>query len=189
MPSPATLDSAETLVVDETYIGGDPENWHAKRKAEMKARAGAGTRKTPVVSLIDAERGIARSKVVPWIDSKSLRDVISANVDMATAVLHTDSHNGYVPVGRVMAGHHVVNHKTGQYVTEKSKGTNQVENFFSQLKRSIDGTHHHVSVEHLHRYLGEFDFRYSTCKAQDSVRMEILCDNLEGRLPYKKVSA
>jgi len=34
----------------------------------------------------------------------------------------------------------------------------------AQLKRSINGTHHHVSPEHLHRYLAEFDFRYSTCK-------------------------
>ena len=37
--------------------------------------------------------------------------------------------------------------------------TNHAEGYFSQLKRSIDGTHHHVSQEHLGRYLAEFDFR------------------------------
>ena len=31
--------------------------------------------------------------------------------------------------------------------------TNAVEGFFSQLKRSIDGTNHHVSRTHLPRYL------------------------------------
>jgi hypothetical protein len=92
------------VAVDEAYVGGDPTNWHADRRASMGAKAGRGSKKTPVVSLIDAERGVARSKVVPWVDSKSLRDVISANVDMATAVLHTDSHKGYLPVGSVMAG-------------------------------------------------------------------------------------
>jgi hypothetical protein len=43
--------------------------------------------------------------------------------------------------------------------------------YFSQLKRSIDGTHHHVSKTHLDRYLAQFDFLYSLCKASDSVRM------------------
>ena len=50
--------------------------------------------------------------------------------------------------------------------------TNQAENFFSQLKRSLDGTHHHVNVEHLPRYLAEFDYRYSTRKLSDQARME-----------------
>ena len=64
--------------------------------------------------------------------------------------------------------------------------TNRLENYFSQLKRSIDGTHHHVSREHLPRYLAEFDFRYSTCDMTDSQRMGLLVDRSEGRrLTYK----
>jgi hypothetical protein len=39
--------------------------------------------------------------------------------------------------------------------------TNTVEGFFSLLKRGIYGCYFHVSEEHLHRYLAEFDFRYS----------------------------
>ena len=68
--------------------------------------------------------------------------------------------------------------------------TNAIEGFFSQLKRSIDGTHHRVSVDHLHRYLAEFDFRFSTCKMSDTARMQKLIDQTEGRrLAYKRVSA
>jgi hypothetical protein len=52
--------------------------------------------------------------------------------------------------------------------------TNRVENFFSQLKRSIDGTHHHVSTTHLGRYLGEFDFRYSYRKESDAAKFDCL---------------
>lgn len=61
------------------------------------------------------------------------------------------------------------------------------EGFFSQLKRSIDGTHHHVSVEHLPRYLAQFDFMYSYCHDTDSARMRRLLGQVAGRrLTYKQ---
>ena len=103
---------------------------------------------------------------------------------MPFATLHTDSLHAYKNIGATMAGHHSVDHSKGEYATDKTKGTNQVENFFSQLKRSLDGTHHHVSREHLDRYLGEFDFRYATCKMSDTERMSLLIDQLDGRLTY-----
>ena len=66
--------------------------------------------------------------------------------------------------------------------------SNQAENFFSQLKRSIDGTHHRVSVEHLPRYLAEFDYRFSTRKMSDTARMQALMGRVGGRrLTYKRV--
>jgi hypothetical protein len=49
------------------------------------------------------------------------------------------------------------------------------------LKRSLDGTHHHVSREHLGRYLAEFDFRYSTCKQTDAERMDRIVSQVGGR--------
>ena len=57
----------------------------------------------------------------------------------------------------------MVNHRIGEYV-RGDVSTNQAESYFAQLKRSLDGTHHHVSRVHLHRYVAEFDFRYTTCK-------------------------
>jgi hypothetical protein len=59
----------------------------------------------------------------------------------------------------------------------------------AQLKRSINGTHHHVSIGHLHRYVREFDFRYSTCKMSDYGRMRTLAGQMEGRLSYKRLAA
>jgi hypothetical protein len=73
-----------------------------------------------------------------------------------------------------------VNHLAGEYVRDGA-GTNQAENYFSQLKRSIDGTHHHVSREHLDRYLAEFDFRHSTHKLSDTIRLETLMGQVAGR--------
>jgi hypothetical protein len=67
--------------------------------------------------------------------------------------------------------------------------TNKAENFFSQLKRSIDGTHHHVSREHLDRYVGEFAFRHSTHRLPDTERIHILMGQTTGRrLSYKRVT-
>jgi hypothetical protein len=65
--------------------------------------------------------------------------------------------------------------------------TIQAEAFFSQLKRSLDGTHHSVSREHLHRYLAEFDFRYTTCKDSDTERMGKMMEQAHGRrLAYQQ---
>jgi hypothetical protein len=64
------------------------------------------------------------------------------------------------------AAHEKVNHRQGIYVRD-GVSTNRLENYFSQLKRSLDGTHHHVSREHLPRYLAKFDIRYPTCEMTD----------------------
>jgi hypothetical protein len=83
-------------------------------------------------------------------------------------------------MGMTFAGHERVNHKEGEYV-RGDVSTNQAENFFSQLKRSIDGTHHHVSVDHLPRYLAEFGFRYTFRKESDTERMARLIRQVGGR--------
>lgn len=56
--------------------------------------------------------------------------------------------------------HEVVNHLAGEYVRGDAH-TNTVEGYFSILKCGIMGTYHHVSPQHLKRYLAEFDFRYN----------------------------
>jgi hypothetical protein len=72
----------------------------------------------------------------------------------------TDEGQWYVRVGEEFASHHTVNHWQDEYVRGDAY-TNTVEGFFSILKRGIYGVYHHVSEAHLHRYLVEFDFRYS----------------------------
>lgn len=100
--------------------------------------------------------------------------------------LETDGSFRYPRIADRFASHTAVDHLAGEYVVGNAT-TNQLENFFSQLKRSIDGTHHHVSVEHLPRYLSEFAFRYNTCKISDEARMEMLVGRVGGRrLTYRK---
>ncbi|MGD0083943.1 MAG: IS1595 family transposase [Acidimicrobiales bacterium] len=184
-----------TIVADETWIGGDPKNRHAKDRdldrmtPELHKpgteRPNGHTDKQPVFALINVETGQVRSRVVPNVTAPTLRKVIAEHVEMIRSVLHTDEAGAYRVIGREFQDHQSVNHSIGEYVRQEVT-TNRLEGYFSQLKRSIDGTHHHVSREHLQRYLTEFDFRYSTCKMSDTDRMRTLVWKSDGkRLAYR----
>ena len=178
-----------TIVADETWIGGDPGNRHGEPKPEKITgkHPNQRTEKTPVLSLIDADTGEIRSAVVTDVTGATLAKAIAENVDMARSDLMTDESNSYRPVSRSFRSHRTVNHKAGEYV-RGDVSTNKAENFFGQLKRSIDGTHHSISKEHLNRYLGEFDFRYSTRDLDDTERMGMLVDQSAGlRVSYKRI--
>jgi len=136
--------------------------------------------KTVVMSLVSRETGEVRSQVISNVKASTLRSVLFEHTDRDATHLQTDQLWGYRPVGRAFAQHSVVNHEAKEYVRDDVT-TNQAEKYFSQLKRSLDGTHHHVSVEHLDRYLAHFDFLYSTCKESDSERMEQIIARTGGR--------
>ena len=70
------------------------------------------------------------------------------------------SDDGGACIGHGRPNHHAVNHSIGEYVRGDAH-TNTIEGYFSILKRGIVGTYHHVSPQHLKRYLAEFDFRYN----------------------------
>src|SRR5205823_2366415 len=75
----------------------------------------------------------------------------------------TDAFKSYAGLGKEFARHDIVGHGDGEYVRydDIPIHTNTAENYFSILKRGIDGVYHHVSEAHLPRYLAEFDFRYN----------------------------
>lgn len=185
------------IVADETFIGPNPK-W-MKDKDRVFDRGGSQRRrtamhKTPVFALVDADTGEVRAKVIPDVTGATLRKAIAEQVDMAGSTLYTDTHGGYLHVGREFATHETVNHHDREFVRYMSDGrfigTNPAEAFFGQLKRSIDGTHHRVSVEHLDRYLTEFGYRWTTRKMTDEARMWNLLGRVDGkRLTYKRVKA
>lgn len=166
------------VVVDETYIGGKPANRHADKRSSLR-RQGV-TDKTPVLSIVHPESGEVRSTVLPDTTLPSVQGAIKDNVDLPSTTLHTDEAPHYTGIGRQMAGHGTVLHKAGQYVND-GVTTNKAENFFSQLKRSLDGTYHCVSVEHLERYTGEFDFRAGTRRLSDGERTAKAIQRSDGR--------
>jgi hypothetical protein len=170
--------------VDETWIGGEPKNRHANDPRERSRTYGTSD-KQPVVALVHYETRQAHSRVVPDVTGATLLPAITDVMDAKRTHLHTDAATSYQSIAPHFAAHEYVDHSAGEYA-RGNVGTNLVEGYFSQLKRSIDGTHHHVSVEHLPRYLAQFDFMYSHCRETDSARMRRLLGQVGGRrLTYK----
>lgn len=166
---------------DETYIGGKEKNKHRSRRTS--AVGGAG--KEIAFSLVE-RGGRVRSHHVPKVDAATLRPILVAQVDRKSFLM-TDDAGQYRMVGREFAGHESVNHGIEEYVRGDAH-TNTIENYFSILKRGINGVYHHVSQQHLKRYLAEFDFRYNERMAlgvSDSDRAVKALKGIEGkRLTY-----
>lgn len=164
---------------DETYVGGKP-----RYKGESKA--GRGTNKTPVAGLVE-RGGDVRVKVVANVTGATLKGFIRANV-MPTAVLMTDENSSYRGMDKTHPFHETVTHSKGEYVrTGTDVHSNTIESFWSLVKRSIMGAWHHVSTEHLNRYLGERAFTWNTRKLTDGDRVAEMFSRVPGaRLTYQR---
>ena len=140
---------------DETYVGGKERN---RKRQDKQHKTGRGTDKTPVVVLVE-RGGPARSFRMANVTGDELKGAIRRNVAKESRIM-TDSFKSYRGLNKEFASHEYVSHTDGEYVRGEVH-TNTAENYFSILKRGIDGTYHHISEAHLPRYLAEFDFRYN----------------------------
>lgn len=134
--------------VDETMIGG-------KRKGK-RGRGAAG--KTTVFGMLE-RNGNIMTKIVPNVKRSSLHPLMVENLDKDTTVI-SDEHSAYLSCG---FKHETVNHYKKEYVRGNIH-TNSIEGFWSQIKRSIKGTHIHVSKKHMQKYLVEFEYRHNMRK-------------------------
>lgn len=143
--------------VDETYIGG-----------KKQGKRGRGSENKSVVLGIVERKGRARAMVVPDVKAKTLIPQIEANV-IKDATIYTDDLMSYDKLTSLGFDHKTVAHSQKIYVTGGDIHTNNVEGFWSQLKRSIDGTYHHVTPKHLQEYADEYSFRYCHRKDEQSM--------------------
>ena len=143
--------------IDETFFGGKAANMHKSKREKLGGRGTAG--KTAVLGMVE-RGGRVRAKVVPNTDTQTLERETFHNVERGSAVF-TDGHAGYAALGTLGYKHEVVPHSEGVYVLGKDIHTNTIEGFWSQLKRSIDGSYHHVTTKYLPLYVDEYAFRYS----------------------------
>jgi transposase-like protein len=182
-----------TVEADETYIGGKtrPLSQEAWKKARERAKAaghktirkGLHSDKVPVMAMIE-RGGNVRALVLPNVTAKNVKAALLANVS-PDAHLRTDEGTQYTPVGRRFASHEAVKHSLHQYV-KGDASTNAAESFFSRLKRTLYGTHHAVSKQHLHRYVSEVAFKHNTRKLDDGERVALAIKGADGkRLQYR----
>jgi transposase len=154
--SPKTNDRQLDGIVeaDETYIGGVKEikpGTDGIRKSQYE-------NKTPVVGLVE-RKGDVRAKVTSDTSVSTVQPLIRKNVSL-NALLVTDEASSYKTIKRHGYSHMSVNHGKKEFVKGKIH-TNTIEGFWSQMKRSIDGTYHFVSPKYLQKYVDEFAFRYN----------------------------
>lgn len=141
---------------DETYCGGKLPLMNKKRREKLlNADNTYKDHKTGVMGFISND-GKVRMEVM--LDPKTFKERVRANVSKE-AIVVTDSHAGYEGLSIEFAGHETVNHSEGEYVRDNWT-TNAIESLFSQLKRTIRGTHIHCSAKYLQLYADEVSCRF-----------------------------
>src|SRR5579883_2589887 len=169
----------EIVEADETYIG--------KKHGVKKGRA--FHHKNAVVSLVE-RGGRVRSFKIDRASIKTVGRVVAENVAKESALM-TDQATYYGAVGKDFASHETVNHMLDEYVRGDAH-TNTIEGFFSIFKRGMKGVYQHCDERHLHRYLAEFDFRYSNrakLGVTDKERATKALKGIEGkRLTYRRIN-
>lgn len=152
-----------TVEVDEMYVGG--------RKKGTTGRGAVG--KTPVVGAIQ-RGGEARAEVTVDTAVYTVKPLLRKHVKLGSNLM-TDTYSTYYNSKKWGYNHKRINHLKESYV-RGDVHTNTIEGFWSQVKRSIDGTYHAVSPKYLQFYLDEFVYRYNHRNSA------LLFDSLLGRV-------
>jgi len=166
--------------VDETYIGREPgtEKKHGYQH------------KRKVLALVDRSTGRSRAMVVDKVTAADIAPQLFHNLSRE-AKLVTDESPVYLPFSRAFASHESVQHRADEYVRGHVH-TNTIEGYSSIFKRGMKGIYQHCAKKHLHRYLAEYDFRYTFCQANGFNDGERTVEALRGivgrRLTYRRFS-
>jgi transposase-like protein len=163
---------------DEAFVGG----------FKKKRLSGKVAPKKKIVTLVERD-GRARSFHITNIDHTNIRAALVTSAHRSSH-LRTDDARFYNNIGREFASHQTTLHSNREFSRGDGNHSNTAENFFSILKRGVVGTYHHWSEAHIHRYLAEFDFRYSTKDISDRERADQALKGIAGkRLTYRRTAA
>jgi len=172
--------------VDETFIGGKARNMHkADRKRKGAAGAGhASAAKTPVLGMVE-RGGRVRAEVVPNVRRRTLRPRVIDSIEVGSAI-YTDALKSYTGLD-IAFSHQTIDHAE-RYVDGRVH-TNTIENFWSLVKRGLNGTYVSVEPFHLFRYLDERVFTFNLREKTDYGRFTAVLGAVAGRrLTYAEVT-
>lgn len=176
---------------DETFIGGKARNMHKSVKVRRITGQGHNNVDKVIVMGMLERGGSVRTQVIPNRHKDTLQPIVKEHVQ-AGAALFTDELWGYYGLTSDFQ-HQVVDHAV-KYVDGKIH-TNGMENFWSLLKRGLNGTYVSVEPFHLFRYLDEQAWRYNHRKDRDGnklndgERFSIALSQVVGkRITYKELT-
>jgi transposase-like protein len=141
--------------VDETYIGGENKNRHRSKRRIIK---GGSADKIAVIGAI-ARKGNVVCQIIEQTDRHTMSNFVRRTVSDQVSLVATDEGPGYARLHRSFP-HGSVNHKRGEYV-RGNVHTQNLDSFWSLLKRGVMGTFHNVSKAYLPLYLAEFSYRHN----------------------------
>jgi transposase-like protein len=173
---------ANTVELDETYVGGKNKNRH-KNKKSLNAQGRSTDDKTPVFGLLERNGRVVAMKV-SRTTKKELQPIIDDVVSKGSNVM-TDEWSAYKGLS-TNYNHSVVRHGDGVYVIGDAH-TNSIEGFWSLLKRGIIGIYHQISAKHLDLYIDEFEYRYNTRDMHCSDRFANMLTLSNSRLTYENL--
>jgi transposase-like protein len=182
----------KVIEADDTFIGR--EGSHAPGAWQFSNETGwvRSDAKMKVLTLVERGGG-ARSIHVDRINAATAYEALVLNARRESE-LNTDEATYFRRPGRRFAEHETANHSAEEYARKGRRGqkvtTNTVEGYFSIFKRGMKGIYQHCGEKHLHRYLAEFDFRYSNRIAlgvDDMMRTALAIEGVAGkRLTYRR---
>jgi len=150
--------------VDETFIGGKVRNMHKDRKMQSQIKHGQKGLKTIVLGILEraSENKPKRVRATIIGDRKksSIAPEVAAHVEQGSKV-YSDEHGDSWRMDDRFE-HEIVSHLQ-EYVRGNCH-TNGMENFWSLLKRGINGTYVSIEPFHLFRYVDEQAFRFNNRK-------------------------
>jgi transposase-like protein len=167
--------------IDEAGIGGQSYYKHANKKTKNDEGATISG-KTSVIGMRE-RGGNVKAMVISDRTKETLLPIIYENVK-PDAILMTDELLAYNSLSKRYE-HHSVNHSAKQFVNAMAH-TNGIENFWSHLKRGIDGIYHSISKEHLQSYVDEFVLRFNSRKFGTQQRFDFVLSAISNkRLKYQ----
>ena len=169
--------------IDECGVGGQSHYKHANKK--VKNEEGATISGKTTVLGMKERGGNVKAMVVSDRQKETILPIIEANVAPNTTIM-TDEYSAYNDLKNNFE-HHKVNHSAKQFVNAMAH-TNGIENFWSHLKRGIDGIYHSISKEHLQSYVDEFVLRFNTRKFDTQQRFDFVLSAVsDKKLTYKEL--
>lgn len=178
-----------TVEADETYMARKyRSDYKGLSEEEVEAIMKDNHSHKNKGAVLGLSERMTRKIIVKAFDSnkkENIQSAIKENVEENT-MLFTDESPIYKS-GLDKYNHMTVNHSRHEWVKANIIHTNNVESFWSVMKRGVYGIYHQISFKHLQRYCDEFSYRFNTKNISDGERFFLSLKNIEGRLSYKQL--